>query len=307
MASRLVKAQSEHRVARVSLRTTSSNIAALGGRAQTPHAISSEAIGDIRKPQNRSSNRDDLEEGFEMKSRRATSPRKNSKTSLYETLKRKILTLELAPDQDLDEASLSKEYGISRTPVRDVLRQLAGEGYVVIRENRGARVIPMTLATLRDYFLVAPMIYEAIGRLAVQNATPSQLAELRLCQEQFRAAVEARDSEAMNLENKRFHAIIGKMANSAFLMPSYERLEIDHARIGRTFFHPTDDRMEANLAMSSRHHDQFIEAIATRDEAAMIRLASEHHELSRKTMEMYVAPKELKNEANGRSAKQRQR
>jgi len=222
---------------------------------------------------------------------------KNGKSSLYETLKRHILTLELAPDQDLDEASLSEEYGISRTPVRDVLRRLAGEGYVAIRENRGARVIPMNLATLRDFFLVAPIIYEAVGRLAVQNFKPSQLAELKECQKRFRSALKARDSEALNLENNRFHAIIGEMANSLFLKPSFEKLQIDHARIGHTFFDPTDDRMEANLRKACTHHDLFIEAIAERDDATMIKLVFEHWELSRKNMELYVAPKELKNEA----------
>lgn len=242
-----------------------------------------------------------------MKSKRTAPSGKTGKASLYETLKRQILTLELAPDQDLDEASLSKKYGISRTPVRDVLRQLAGEGYVVIRENRGARVIPMSLERLREYFLLAPIIYEAIGRLAVQHATAAQLAELKSCQVRFRRAFGARDSETMNLENKRFHAIIGEMAHCVYLMPSYERLEIDHARIGRTFFRPTDAPMEANLKTVCAHHDQFIEAIAKHDEAAMVRLSSDHHELSRIAMEKYVAPKEMKSEANARSARQRQK
>src|SRR5215470_13646683 len=142
---------------------------------------------------------------------------KGGKTALYETLKRSILTMELAPDQDLDEVSLSEEYGISRTPVRDVLRQLAAEGYVDIRENRGARVIPMNYATLRDFFLVAPMIYEAVGRLAVQNFKPAQLSELKECQQRFRAAIARHDPEAMVVENNRFHEIIGEMANNAFL------------------------------------------------------------------------------------------
>lgn len=230
---------------------------------------------------------------------------KSGKSSLYATLKRKILTLELAPDQNLDEASLSSEYGISRTPVRDVLRRLAGEGYVDIRENRGARVIPMNLATLRDFFLVAPIIYEAVGRLAVQNFKPSQLDGLKECQERFRSAMKARDSETLNLENNRFHAIVGEMANSVFLKPSLEKLLIDHARIGHTFFHPIDERMEANLLVACRHHDQFIEAIARRDEVAMNKLVFEHWELSRRNMEMYVAPKKLKNEAIGRMPKPR--
>ena len=225
------------------------------------------------------------------------------KTSLYERLKRDILTLELEPDQDIDEVRLSEQYGISRTPVRDVLRQLAGEGYLDIRENRGARVIPMNLATLRDFFLVAPMIYEAVGRLAVENFRPAQLAELKECQERFRSAMRAREGEAMNLENNRFHEIIGEMANSAFLKPSLGRLLIDHARIGHTFFRPTDKQMESNLKAACRHHDEFIEAIAKRDDSAMIRLVYEHWELSRQNMQMFVAPKGLKNEALSRIKK----
>jgi DNA-binding GntR family transcriptional regulator len=225
------------------------------------------------------------------------------KTSLYERLKRDILTLELEPDQDIDEVRLSEEYGISRTPVRDVLRQLAGEGYLDIRENRGARVIPMNLTTLRDFFLVAPMIYEAVGRLAVENFRPTQLSELRECQERFRSAMKARESEAMNLENNRFHEIIGEMANSAFLKPSLGKLLIDHARIGHTFFRPSDEQMESNLKAACRHHDEFIEAIAKRDDAAMVRLVFEHWELSRQNMQMFVAPKGLKNEAFSRIKK----
>jgi DNA-binding GntR family transcriptional regulator len=225
---------------------------------------------------------------------------KGGKTSLYETLKRNILTLDLSPDQDLDEVSLSEEYGISRTPVRDVLRRLAGEGYVDIRENKGARVISMNLATLRDFFLVAPIIYEAVGRLAVQNFRPAQLTQLKECQERFHAAMKAGQSETMTLENNRFHEIIGEMANSSFLKPSLGKLLIDHARIGHTFFRPIDSQMEANLVTACRHHDEFVQAIADRDDATMVRLVYEHWELSRQNMEMFVAPKELKNDALAR-------
>ena len=218
---------------------------------------------------------------------------KGGKTALYEMLKRRILTLELAPDGDLDEVRLSEEYGISRTPVRDVLRQLAGEGYVDIRENRGARVIPMNHVTLRDFFLVAPMIYEAVGRLAVQNHTASQLELLRDCQEKFRSAIARRDAEAMVMENNRFHEIIGEMANSVFLKPTLNKLLIDHARIGHTFFRPASDDMEVNLGKSCAHHEKMIVAIAENDEAAMVDLVFEHWELSRRNMEMFIAPPAL--------------
>lgn len=222
---------------------------------------------------------------------------KGGKATLHETLKRQILTLELAPDQDLDETGLSEMYGISRTPVRDVLRQLAAEGYVDIRENKGARVIPMNHATLRDFFLVAPLIYEAVGRLAVQNFTPAQMEDLKQCQERFRSAMQARASASMVIENNRFHAIIGEMANSAFLKPSLSKLLIDHARIGFTFFNPSDDEMETNLAKACEHHDQFIEAIERSDVASVVRLVFDHWELSRRNMEMFIAPAGLASDA----------
>lgn len=222
---------------------------------------------------------------------------KGVKTSLYESLKRQILTLELPPDQDLDEGTLSAEYGISRTPVRDVLRQLEGEGYIDIRHNRGARVLPMNHATLRDFFLAAPMIYEAVGRLAVQNHTSTQMAQLWECQERFRAARLRGDTELMVVENNRFHEIIGEMSANAYLKPSLSKLLIDHARIGHTFFRPADSEMRENLSKSCEHHDQLIEAIAKRDEAAVVRITFEHWELSRGNMEMFIVPKRLPSEA----------
>ncbi|NKK96996.1 FCD domain-containing protein [Rhizobium leguminosarum bv. viciae] len=222
---------------------------------------------------------------------------KTPKSNLYEDLKRQILTMELDPDADLDEASLSEKYGLSRTPVRDIFRRLAGEGYIDIRENRGARVIPMNHSTLRNFFLVAPMIYAAIGRLAVQNFKPAQLSDLTQTQERFRAASENMDPLAMVLENNRFHEIFGEMSGNVYLQPSLGRLLIDHARIGHTFFRPRNEDMKRRLQVATGHHDGFIAALGAHDENAVVDLVFEHWELSRENMEMFIAPQGLKADA----------
>lgn len=219
---------------------------------------------------------------------------KNGKSTLYDDLKRQILTMELDPDEALDEVAISERYGLSRTPVREVFRRLAGEGYIDIRENRGARVIPMNHSTLRNFFLVAPMVYAAIGRLAVQNFKAQQLVDLKETQRRFRAATVSRDALMMVVENNRFHAIMGEMSGNQYLEPSLERLLIDHARIGHTFFRPRDEDMEQRLQLSAEHHDSFIEAIERRDESAVVDLVFEHWELSRENMEMFIAPNEMK-------------
>lgn len=218
---------------------------------------------------------------------------KSGKTRLFEDLKRQILVMELDPGEDLDEASLSERYGLSRTPVREIFQRLAGEGYVDIRENRGARVTPMNYATLRNFFLVAPMIYAAIGRLAVHNFKPKQLSELKDTQERFRAASEGRDALSMVLENNRFHEIIGEMSGNVYLQPSLNRLLIDHARIGHTFFRPRNDDMVKRLQLAVEHHDGFIASIAEHNEDGVVDLVFEHWELSRENMELFIAPQGL--------------
>ncbi|WP_027058531.1 GntR family transcriptional regulator [Mesorhizobium loti] len=222
---------------------------------------------------------------------------KGNKGSLYDDLKRRILTMELDPDEDLDEVSLSERYGLSRTPVREIFRRLEGEGYVDIRTNRGARVIPMNHSTLRHFFLVAPMIYAAIGRLAAQNFKPAQLSDLKDTQERFRAASVSGDALSMVLENNRFHEIIGEMSGNAYLQPSLGRLLIDHARIGHTFFRPRNDDMRQRLQMAVEHHDGFISAIGAQEEDTVVDLVFEHWELSRENMEMFIAPPGMKADA----------
>jgi DNA-binding GntR family transcriptional regulator len=124
-----------------------------------------------------------------------------------------------------------------------------------------------------------------------------QLDQLKACQERFRTAAAAEDAEAMVVENNAFHAIIGAMAHSAFLQPSLNKLLIEHARIGHTFFRPRNDEMRSNLVTASEHHDRFIAAIGERDEAAVVGLVREHWELSRWDMEMFIAPKGLESES----------
>ncbi len=215
------------------------------------------------------------------------------KEHLLKDLKRRILTLDLAPGSDLDEVALSEQYEISRTPLRDVFRSLAGEGYLVIRNNRGAQVSSMNHKALRDFFLVAPMIYAAVSRLAAQNAETDQIAQLERTQEKFRAAVRSNNVREKVFNNDQFHAIIGDMADNVFLEPSLRRLLIDHARIAQTFYRPANRKMRRDLETAADHHDAMIEAFRAGDEEAAAGLANEHWELSRRQIELYVTPDSL--------------
>src|ERR1044072_2347354 len=101
------------------------------------------------------------------------------KSSLELALRRRILTMQLPPGSVLDEVALSEEFGLSRPPVRELMRQMAGEGYIELETHRAARVSSMSYNSLRDFFLLAPMIYITANKLAAENRTNAELEVLR--------------------------------------------------------------------------------------------------------------------------------
>lgn len=218
---------------------------------------------------------------------------KDRKQALQSHLKTSILTMQLRPGADLDEVALSDTFGLSRTPLREVFRELAGEGFLQLRAGRGARVAEMSHTTLRDFFLAAPMIYSAVLRLAAQNAQLQQIESLRSAQDAFKSALRSGDAAQRALANNRFHEITGEMAGNVYLIPSFNRLLIDHARIGMTFYRPQNNKMADNLSTASDHHDAIIAAIATGDEEGAAQLAHDHWHLSRGQIEMFVMPTAL--------------
>ena len=215
---------------------------------------------------------------------------KSKKATCLEDLQRRILTLDLEPGSYLDETRISDAYGVSRPPVREVLRQLAGDGYVVLHENRGAQVVPMTHKTLRNFFVAAPIIYSAVLRLAAEHATPAQIMRLKDTQLLFRAAIRDGDTASRALMNERFHAIIGEMADNEFLLPNLRRLLIDHTRIGMTFYNSRNRALAEQRAVAADQHDAFIALIETSDADAAADLAIAHWELSRAEIESFVTP-----------------
>lgn len=215
------------------------------------------------------------------------------KENLYQDLKRQILTMELEPGTTLDETTLSEEYQISRTPLREIFGRLAGEGYLSIVKNRGTSVSSMDHKTLRNFFMTAPMVYAAIGRLAADNARPAQIDAMQTAQDQFRQAARDHDGKSLIYWNDHYHAIMGEMADNPFLKPSYDRLLIDHARISQTFYSLRLEDFSPVLEEAASHHDDMLSCIRQRNTEGMVDLIKQHWALSHEHMEMFVRPDPL--------------
>lgn len=215
------------------------------------------------------------------------------KSALFDALRAGILDLSLSPGSALDEAALCESYGVSRTPLREVLQRLSGEGYVTLEANRGAAVSSMDLDTMRNFFQTAPMIYAAVARLAAEGATPARIAALKDIQQGFREAVAASAPRDMAVLNHQFHETIGDMAGSPYLTPSLKRLLIDHTRMSQTFYAARDTVEQGQIATACDQHDAMIEAFEQRAPARAVELTLEHWALSRDRMERFARPDPL--------------
>lgn len=217
----------------------------------------------------------------------------NRKDHVVQSLKRQVLTLALPPGQALDEVQLSEQYALSRTPLREVLQKLAGEGYINLEVNRGAYVSSMDLATMRNFFQSAPMIYAAVARLATEQASNQQIALLKKIQLRFSRAVTKAAAADMVMLNHQFHEQIGVMADSPYLSPSLGRLLIDHTRMSHRFYQSNQNGSKKRIAKASEQHDAMIEAIEQNKPAETVALTIAHWELSRSEMDKYVMPDSL--------------
>lgn len=213
------------------------------------------------------------------------------KVLLSETLRRRVLSLELPPGSTIDEIALCEEFGLSRPPVRELMRQMAAEGYIELEPNRPARVSSMNYESLRSFFLAAPMLYSATTQLAATHATAQDVKTLNEIQSRYLHAIEADDVAERVFWNDRFHFEIGKIARNTYLLPSLLRVQIDHARLGTIFYRTqAAEDMKADIRKSADQHNQIINAIESGDAQRAGDLARDHMDMARRRMTEYIVP-----------------
>jgi DNA-binding transcriptional regulator YhcF (GntR family) len=90
----------------------------------------------------------------------------------YERLRALVLSGDIAPGARLGQVDLAKRFGISRTPIREALRRLSGEGLVDFHANRGFRVADLGLDAVLLRLEVRAIVEPGIARLAAERRTP---------------------------------------------------------------------------------------------------------------------------------------
>ncbi len=214
----------------------------------------------------------------------------------FADLQARILKLDLAPGSGLEEAPLCALYGLSRTPLREVLQRLAGLGFVTLEAGRGAEVAPLDLTRIRMFFKSGPLLHSVVARQAAENASQEDLITLRTAQANVLRARVARNAASMALADYQFHRAMCLISRNPYIAPSLERLLVDQTRMSQKFWTSNVGGGTARIEKAVAEHEALIEAITARNAGRAVTIALDHWEDMRAHIEAHVQPAPLADE-----------
>lgn len=198
---------------------------------------------------------------------------------IYNEIKKGVLRGEMPPGTVLSEAELSRRWEVSRTPVREALRQLELENLVTWAPRRGATVARITVRGLRDIVELRSALEALAARLAAVRRTDEDVAELNRLMAAIDEAHRRQDIQATIELDDAFHRRISFATGNKLLAGSTDRL-LDRVRFARSMARNVRGRLEE----IQREHRAILDAITQRHPKDAERAAIEHIEASRRRL-----------------------
>lgn len=193
--------------------------------------------------------------------------------NVYQSLVRSIREGHYNPGDRIRETVVSKELGVSRTPVREALRRLQSERRVILEPQRGAIVAELDRHEVVELYQLRQQLEAAAARFAAQHASSAEIADMERILEQSAAA--AGDPRRLNQINWQFHTAIYSAAHNRFLLRSIAAISDEIALLkGRKYLPPS------RPPQLYQEHLRILDAIRMRDSDAAAQAAHDHIEMS---------------------------
>lgn len=192
---------------------------------------------------------------------------------VFQSIRDDILKGKYEENEELRESTLGKELGVSRTPVREALRQLELEGLVKIIPNKGAYVTGITGKDVSDIYVIRSLLEGLCARWATEHITEEQidkLEEIILLSEYHVNKKKELASQVTKLDSE-FHEVLYEASNSRILEHVLSDFH-NYVQSARKMSVTKQDRAEKSIA----EHKEILQAIKEKDADRAEKLANEH-------------------------------
>lgn len=196
--------------------------------------------------------------------------------AVAERLRDLIIDGSLAPGAHLNERVLCEQLQVSRTPLREAFRTLAGEGVVELLPNRGAVVASLSRADVEHAFELMRVLEATAGELAARRATDADIQAITRLQAEMSRAHARRNLPTYYRLNRDIHLAIVHCARNPELASVYTRL---NARLQALRFRSNLNRDKWDAAL--REHADMVDALARRDSRKLGSLLKAHLDAKR--------------------------
>jgi len=198
---------------------------------------------------------------------------------VFETLREAIINATLKPGERLMEIQLAEEMGVSRTPVREAIRKLELEGFVVMIPRKGAYVAGISMKDIADVFEIRTAMEGLAAGLAAERITEEELEQLERILVKIGECVKDNNLEKLIEVDTEFHDTLFKASRNERLVQIVSHLREQIQRF-RTASLSTPGRMKYAL----EEHKKIVEAVSERNVELAQALAREHIENAENSM-----------------------
>ena len=199
--------------------------------------------------------------------------RESAADRVYRWLRTRILDGTFAGGRLLSEGEVADALQVSRTPVREAFLQLAAEGMLELFPKRGALVLSVSAAELRDVLAARALIEPWAARLVAGRADRVAVAtKLRGLTDDARRALAQQDERGFQEADREFHQQLLEAADNALLARFYASLRDRQLRGGMLAIHNDPARGAASMAQ----HDTIVDALERGDGDAAAAAVAEH-------------------------------
>ena len=190
---------------------------------------------------------------------------------VFHTIREGILSGKYGKNEELKENTIGEELGVSRTPVREALRQLELEGLVNIIPNKGAFVVGLSAEDIRDIYEIRSVLEGLCAKRAAERATPEQLEALEeiMCLSDFQVQRKHYD-QLVELDN-RFHEQLYLASSSKMLEHVLSDFHHYVERVRRVTLRDPERSVRSN-----EEHRQILDALKEKDAVKAEKLANHH-------------------------------
>ena len=196
-----------------------------------------------------------------------------------ETLRDAIVNGVLQPGERLMEIQLAEELGVSRTPVREAIRKLELEGFVVMVPRRGTYVADLSLKDINEVFEIRTALDVLAAGLAAERITDEELEEMERLLVYIGEYIDSENMDKIIEADGQFHDLLYKASRNDRLVGIINNLREQFTR-----FRSISIAYPGRLKNTWEEHRRLLEAIAQRNADLAMQIAREHMENAEHTL-----------------------